>query len=892
MLACSACSREVPDGAAVWCPYCRAPLRDNDTTTAHAATISGPLRGSVREPDLRLSEYGPLNDARFAPGQIFASRYRIVSLLGHGAMGEVYRAEDLKLGQPVALKLIAVRVARGDERLQRFIAEVRLAREIAHPNVCRVYDIGEAAGWHYLSMEFVDGETLQSLVRRIGRLPGEKALDMARQLCAGLAAAHDRGVLHRDLKPSNIMVDGRGRIRIMDFGLAVSIGKSTIGELAGTPAYMAPEQLVGDQATERTDLYALGLVLYELFAGRRLFAARTFDERVYAGHAAPLAHASLPGIDPAVERIIDSCLESDPAERPMSALAVAAVLPGGDPLAAALAEGRVPSPDMIAAAGRKGALHPGVAWALLAAVLGGTLAVASQAHVVSVAPSDVPKAPDVLAERARNILATAGADDTLVDWEFWFAPDPSRAWLVGTSRSTAIGASNGPRVPVKFVYRESTQYLVPQNLLRVVTDDDPPANVPGMATVTLDPVGRLVRFDRAPAKGERSQASAPPPDWDRFFNEAELKFSEFVPAAPHDTPPVPHDSRLAWERSAALSSPIVTAATLDGKAVHFDVAGDGFTADVPHNPFSTGRSRATDTLFVGLVVSMFAGAAMLARQNLRLGQGDRRGARNVGVLIVCVGVLSGILHAHHVPVALEEFTFLFGMIGWALFWGAFTWLMYISLEPFVRRMWPHSLISWTRLMAGRVRDPLVGRDVLAGLLAGVVLTGLTIIRVRVAHRGPPEIFLTPALEGLRSVRSFMNVALTSQVFSAVVNGLGNFFALFLVRVVVRRTWLAVGLLTFSAIALGVGGTELRLGWPLLWAIGAGLFTVTILLRLGLLAYVAMLLFAGLLRGPVTLDLDAWNLGTSLVTLLVVAALAIYGFTVALAGRPALGIKAA
>ena len=126
--------------------------------------------------------------------------------------------------------------------MQRFITEVRLARTIAHPNVCRVYDIGEADGWWYISMELVDGETLESLLRRIGRLPAEKALDIARQLCAGLAAAHDRGVLHRDLKPSNIMVDGRGRIRILDFGLAVPSGESTIGDIAGTPAYMAPEQ--------------------------------------------------------------------------------------------------------------------------------------------------------------------------------------------------------------------------------------------------------------------------------------------------------------------------------------------------------------------------------------------------------------------------------------------------------------------------------------------------------------------------------------------------------------------------------------------------------------------------------------------------------------------------
>ena len=214
--------------------------------------------GPGADAGFRLPGYGHIGDARFVPGQIFASRYRIVSLLGRGAMGEVYRADDLRVGQPVALKLLT---GHGAERLARFAREVRLARDIAHPNVCRVFDIGSAEGWHYLSMEYVDSETLGSLLRRIGRLPGEKALDITRQLCAGLAAAHDQGVLHRDIKPSNIMVDGRGRIRIMDFGLAVSTGGAHVGDVAGTPGYMAPEQLAGGPATERTDLYALGLVL-------------------------------------------------------------------------------------------------------------------------------------------------------------------------------------------------------------------------------------------------------------------------------------------------------------------------------------------------------------------------------------------------------------------------------------------------------------------------------------------------------------------------------------------------------------------------------------------------------------------------------------------------------
>src|SRR6185295_9790704 len=139
---------------------------------------------------------------------------------GRGGMGEVYRADDLKLGQPVALKLLPRHLAADPARLARFHAEVRNSREVAHPHVCRVYDIGEADGQLFLSMEYVDGEDLASLLRRIGRLPSDKAIEFARRICAGLAAAHDKGVLHRDLKPANIMIDSQGRVVIMDFGLA------------------------------------------------------------------------------------------------------------------------------------------------------------------------------------------------------------------------------------------------------------------------------------------------------------------------------------------------------------------------------------------------------------------------------------------------------------------------------------------------------------------------------------------------------------------------------------------------------------------------------------------------------------------------------------------------
>ena len=277
-------------------------------------------------------------------------------------MGEVYRADDLKLGQPVALKFLPRNLASDRERLERFYAEVRIARQVSHPNVCRVYDIGEVDGQHFLSMEYVDGEDLASLLKRIGRLPPDKALDVARQLCAGLAAAHDRGVLHRDLKPANVMLDGRGRVRITDFGLAAVAGdEPSAGEIAGTPAYMAPEQFAGKGASVRSDLYALGLVLYELYTGKRAVDAVTIaGYRKKHAEDAPTAPSSVvKDMDPAVERVILRCIEKDPPRRPASAAQVALALPGGDPLAAALAAGETPSPEMVAAAGSGGARGSG-----------------------------------------------------------------------------------------------------------------------------------------------------------------------------------------------------------------------------------------------------------------------------------------------------------------------------------------------------------------------------------------------------------------------------------------------------------------------------------------------------------------------------------------------------
>jgi hypothetical protein len=862
---------------------------------------------SMDEPATQTARGTPpvraVDAGRFAPGTVLADRYRIVSLLGRGGMGEVYRADDQRVGQTVALKFLPVQLEDDLVARNRMFSEVRNARAISHPNVCRVYDVGDLDGRHFLTMEYIDGEDLASLLRRIERLPPSKALAIARQLCSGLAAAHDRGVLHRDLKPANIMIDGRGVARIADFGLAVESGPGTAADGGGTLAYMAPEIFEHKPATAQSDLYSLGLILYEAYTGKRPFRAATVAEwqRAHSDSAPTHPSAIVAEIEPAVERIILRCLEKDPAKRPLSASQVAAALPGGDPLAAALAAGETPSPALVAASGEEGTLPRARAWLWLSGCLVSLLLaipLAGLLHLPNLVPS---RDPLLQVAEVRSILGGLGLAEAPADSRWWYRSDEDsmRRLAQQTPPSARFTPSRSPvQGALIFCYRQSSRPMFAFSPLGGQEGFDPPPLRLDDVYLELNPEGGL----RTLVIGGLQFGTTRPPraavSWPQLFAAAGLDPAAFTEVVPRFAPMYAFDSQAAWEGNVGGELIRVEASSYQGWPTEFRLlpASRQPIALTPYRRVT--YERALDTVIAVLMLAIFTGLGVLARHNLRAGRGDRTGAMRIGGVIFVAQVAILALNRHWTIYLMQSAVAVFYFFGLAFILAMFGWLFYLGIEPPVRRRWPHLLIAWTRLLDGGWRDALVGRATLSGIVYALWMVAIIPGLLAAATRWLDLPLSVPVGQAQLAPFTASIAALFADritLFAGAFAGCYALAALLLVRLLVRNTSVAWVVL-FLALLMMTAWTAVlfqRYAFvapvaPLLLMILVSLGICLTLGRHGLLgAVVFSFVGTALVNTPVTADFSRWYAWRTMVLAAMLIGLSIWGFRNVLGAQRAL-----
>jgi hypothetical protein len=835
---------------------------------------------------------------RFEPGQRLGSRYRIVARLGEGGMGEVYRADDLELGQSVALKFLPERVVADESWLRRFRNEVRTARQVAHANVCRIYDIAEVDDHVFLSMEYIDGEDLAGVLRRLGRPSLEKAIEIARQICLGLAAAHENNVLHRDLKPANIMIDGRGRVRITDFGLAGFLDElESVEARAGTPAYMAPEQLVHGRVSVRSDIYSLGLILHELFTGTPVFDTDDIEElkRRHSRDSAERPSSSISEeIDPAVDRVIARCLEPRPEDRPQSVYQVLAALPGGDPLAAALAAGETPSPELVANARDAGGLSPRIAIVLVLALVVSVAVMYVLLLGRTVMPRHSPARLTVVAEQIMEGLgyeklprySVSGYDINLaltrslrekpqttdqLQNRIW--PPKYRYWRRW---------SNGEFLP--------TDPHFPEQLMIDAPNDQPESTV----TVALDSTGRLLGLAVPPEMTGPATELPDEIDWSPLFDRAQLDPENATQVHPSVAPTVYCDTVIAWQfdRSAEGPDPLtVLTGAFGGHLTYFEYV--GLRNDMEPNHASW-KEPADLSVFVWMAVTILL--VLLAVRNAKAGRADHRNAVKCALF---VGGLYAILEIVAITVGgsnpADRIVALTNgrAVGHILQHGIEGWVYYLAIEPYVRRVWPRMLIGLMRVFSGRWRDPAVGREVLIGLEVGCVLA-LTVKSVeafdwRLATGNSAHLVNPLSLRTILSPAHFLSNR-AHVIAWAVLDGISYAGLVVLIRVLVRHALVS---LVFGVAVL----TYLSFGWlydftsgtysdlaMFIQAAGFGVCSFWLLTRVGVLSGMVFD-FVVLSSGFFGLAFDAWSTPYLLSWLAMLLVLVAYGFWVSLAGQP-------
>jgi RNA polymerase subunit RPABC4/transcription elongation factor Spt4 len=889
MAECPRCNAVISSADSL-CPACGSSVRDGFAETAvlpdpqsDTPTRLQPHSGKRSRPSSATGGTG-----RFVTGTVLAGRYRVVGLVGKGGMGEVYKAEDLELEQAVALKFLPENLSNNEHLLKRFRAEVRNARRVSHRNVCRVFDIGETEGLHYITMEYIDGDDLSVLLRRIGRLPSDKAVEISRQICMGLAAIHKSGILHRDLKPANIIIDSNGEARITDFGIA-AIETEGGGDEAGvgTPAYMSPEQADGREATQLSDIYSLGLVLYEIFTGKPAFEGDSVQElRVKHATTDPTNPSDIvKGIDPVVESVITRCLEKNPQGRPESALRVAMSLPGGDPLQVAIEAGETPSPEMVAAAPKVGSLRPIAAASLLGLVFiafGMSIVVSKYAVLYRMVPMD--KSVDVLQERGRELVERFGysqmdsvsgfvQESGYIDHLRSRDPSPDRLQRLMAARPAVL----------QFWYRTSPKPLVPLSGAQP-SESDPPQTLPGMVRLRLDTKGRLVYFNGVPPRVDAEASSAGEFDWSQIFRESGLDAGAFQLTESQWTPPAAFDERRAFIGTYAENSDIavrIEAAAYRGRLVSFEVV-EPWT--IPPGKTDARSEGPLPAIGTAIMFSVYFGvlffSTLLAIRNIRARRSHIRGSFRIMIFLFFLRMVYWIFATHHVVGEAEVNNFITGLQS-ALYWASFGGLLYLAFEPSMRRSAPERVISWNRLLAGDWRDPLVGRDLLIGAAGGAFATVQYSLLAHLVPRWlghvPGHPFLINSyLLGLGGVaRTFVD----DLSWALLVAFMISFMILFL-GLLFRRKWLGAWAV-WSVVAVMIALYALNGNPPLESASFLVTFTILIALssRFGVVAVISCWMFTNLQEIP----FGTWFASSYAAYVLTLLAIATFGFYTSTAG---------
>lgn len=833
-------------------------------------------------------------------------RYRLLRQIGSGTTGNVYAAYDHHLEREVAIKILAECFIEDQDVRGRFEREIGCTARLQHPGILAVFESGELPdGEICYVMTLGRGKTFDGYLAHLEDHADHwkeaslvDRLTLFLKLLEVIAYAHSEEVVHRDLKPANVMLDGRGQVRITDFGLAdfmhdlATPRDGSLRPLAGTPAYMAPEQLAAGAVSVRSDLFSLGLILYELFTGKRAIDGSSLDQITSAHESSDYAHPSaiVRDIDPAVESIILACLALDPARRPSSAAAIAAALPGGDPLAAAMAAGETPDPSVLAVSGPSGRLTAIAAIGWLAACAAAVLAVArlnKSVSLLGIIPRGKP--PAVLEERARELLKSFGYDDTPVSggtvWGFHTNVamlDHIESELISEADAgwwewMKASASWEGVAPVEFWYRHAPGPISPRIAEPQVTSNQPPP-MPGEVRIHLDTQGRLVQFFAAPRLEAHAPPTAPlinPPDpptpsWSALLRAANLE-SLATPSAgtPADAAFI-GDAHAAWQIKIdkgplAGSTGRLEAASLRGRPLLFQVNWPWGVSPVDALPTPYQQRLALIFLLIPIIFAPLIAGAVMARRNWLAGRGDRRGALRVGMAVGTLSFAGWTLSADRAA-ALQETDRVLGALGGALLEAALVWMVYLALEPAIRLRRPHALLSWTRLTSGRWRDPMVGRDVLRGATLAAAWTVLYQLVVLAASRlsGAPAPIVGPD-EPLRGVAAAIAQIPTS-VSNSIQYGLLALMALTLLGRERSRRWLARAAFGLFAFIFGflmlslLGQPQASNSFMYLQPFGilTGIAYFAIHARLGLLVAVAATSTASiLLTLPTTLDGSAW-----------------------------------